>query len=144
MDQFSQSPYFCSPPEQLVGVENFCQPNMYSAFQKFSLKSQGTIIEERVHERVADKLDEDVDVQIISSSKKRATPKRKERAAPKKRATTVAVKIEGEDNDGARQWLDAEVYQLIALRGEMEPEFVRNGKKQGTFSEIFNFFSKIY
>jgi hypothetical protein len=41
----------------------------------------------------------------------------------------VEVKVEGEDNDGACTWLDAEVLQLIALWGEMELEFVMNSKK---------------
>ena len=44
------------------------------------------------------------------------------------------MKVESEgDGDGVRGWLDLEILQLIALRGEMEPEFVRNGKKQGIF-----------
>ena len=39
------------------------------------------------------------------------------------------MKVEGEEEN--RNWLDSEVYQLMALKGEMEPEFERNGKKQG-------------
>ncbi len=39
---------------------------------------------------------------------------------------------------------DSEVLQLIALKGEMEPKFVRNGKKQGNFfSQIVKFKIKI-
>ena len=37
------------------------------------------------------------------------------------------------DGDEVCGWLDLEVLQLIALCGEMEPEFVRNDKKQGIF-----------
>ena len=73
------------------------------------------------------------DCEIIGSSKKRAGSKQK--AIPKKRATPkrkVAVKIEGESKEAAQMWEDSKVLQLIALKGEMEPEFVRNGKKQGT------------
>ena len=44
------------------------------------------------------------------------------------------MKVESEgDGDGVCGWLDSEVLQLIALRGEMKPKFVRNGKKQGIF-----------
>jgi hypothetical protein len=39
------------------------------------------------------------------------------------------VEVEGEE--GNRNWLDSEVYQFIVLKGEMEPEFEKNGKKQG-------------
>ena len=39
------------------------------------------------------------------------------------------MKVEGEEE--SRNWLDYEVYPLIALKGEIEPEFERNGKKQG-------------
>ena len=44
------------------------------------------------------------------------------------------MKVESEgDGDGVRGWLDLEIFQLIALCGEMEPKFVKNGKKQGFF-----------
>ena len=43
----------------------------------------------------------------------------------------MVVKVEGDE--GNRTWLDSEVLQLIALKGEMEPEFEKNGKKQGKF-----------
>ena len=44
------------------------------------------------------------------------------------------MKVESEgDRDEVHGWLDSEILQLIVLRGEMESEFVRNGKKQGIF-----------
>lgn len=46
---------------------------------------------------------------------KRATPKRKGTDALKRKVAKVEVKIGGEDNDGACQWPDAEVCQVIAL-----------------------------
>ena len=58
----------------------------------------------------------------------------------KEKATTATTKIEGEkEDDGGRNWLDSEVHTLIALRGEMQPEFVRHGKKQGTISSPLPF-----
>lgn len=36
---------------------------------------------------------------------------------------------DNEGNEGRKNWADSDVEALIALRGEMEPEFVRNGKK---------------
>ena len=52
----------------------------------------------------------------------------KSKAAPKKKIAKVKVESEN-DAHGVRGWLDLEILQLIALCGEMEPEFVRNGKK---------------
>jgi len=72
--------------------------------------------------------------EIIGSSKKRVASKQKavpnKRAAPKKK---VVVKIEKEDEEeeATQTWEDSEVLQLIALKGEMEHEFIRNGRKQG-------------
>lgn len=37
-----------------------------------------------------------------------------------------------EGEEGKKNWADSEVETLIALRREMEPEFVKNWKKQGT------------
>jgi hypothetical protein len=121
MERYSDTPYFGSQSEDLVGQENFFEVHSYSAFQEFPTQNRDERREERTDEG------ED-DVVIVNSSKKRASPKKK--ATPRKKAT---MKIEGEEEDeGGRNWLDSEVHSLIALRGEMEPEFVRNGKKQGT------------
>ena len=82
-------------------------------------------MEKRVKERGEEEED---DVEIIVAPKKRTILKSK--ATPKKKST----KVESEgDGDGVCGWLDSEILQLIALRAEMEPEFVRNGKKQGIF-----------
>jgi hypothetical protein len=131
MENFSQNPLYSSQPN-LVGAENLFAPNMYGAFQPFSAQ----VREERVEDKV---VDGEGDCEIIKSSKKRASSKQK--AAPKKKLTPrkKVVKIEGEgqgEGDGEeanRLWEDSEVLQLIALKGEMEPEFERNGKKQGKF-----------
>ena len=56
----------------------------------------------------------------------------KSKAIPKKKIAKVKVESEG-DGDRVHGWLDLEILQLIALRGEMEQEFMRNGKKQGIF-----------
>ena len=84
-------------------------------------------MEKRVEER---REEEEDDVEIIAVPKKRTALKSK--ATPKKKIAKVKVESEG-DGDGVQGWLDSEILQLIALRGEMEPEFVRNSKKQGIF-----------
>lgn len=38
-----------------------------------------------------------------------------------------------EGEEGKKNWADSEVETLIALRREMDPEFVKNWKKQGTW-----------
>ena len=124
MDHFAQNPYFCSQSEEVVGAEIFFGP--HSAFQPFSSQFG----EHRVEKRVEERGEEEEDVEIIAAPKKRTASKSK--AAPKKKITKVKVESEG-DGDGVRGWLDSEILQLIALCGEMEPEFVRNGKKQGIF-----------
>ena len=123
MDHFTQNTYFCSQPEEVVGAEIFFGP--HSAFQPFSSQFGEHRVEKRVEER-----GEEEDVEIIVVPKKRTASKSK--VAPKKKIAKVKVESEGY-GDGVRGWLDLEILQLIALRGEMEPEFVRNGKKQGIF-----------
>ena len=87
--------------------------------------------EHRVEKRVEKRGEEEEDdVEIIAAPKKRTALKSK--AAPKKKIAKVKVESEG-DGDGVRGWLDSEIFQLIALCGEMELKFVRNGKKQGIF-----------
>ena len=48
---------------------------------------------------------------------------------------------EGEIEEDKKHWKDADVEVMIALRGEMEPEFLKNAKKQGmlNFSIVLNF-----
>jgi hypothetical protein len=120
-----------------MGVEIFLTPSSYGAFQPFSSNVGGKRVEESHEtnvERVEERVVEGGDCEIIGSSKKRVAPKQK--AIPKKKKTSkkkAAVKIEGEakGEEVNRMWEDSEVLQLISLKGEMEPEFVRNGKKQG-------------
>jgi hypothetical protein len=104
------------------------------AFQPYSSPTSDEEINKKVGgervervERVEEKnVEEKKDCKIIGSSKKRAAPRKK--PAPEKKPTQVEVKVEGEDGNWNR--LDSKVYQLIALKGEMEPEFERNGRKQ--------------
>ena len=42
-----------------------------------------------------------------------------------------AKDVKLEEDDSKRNWLDSEVEALIALKGEMQPDFIRNAKKQG-------------
>jgi hypothetical protein len=117
----SKNPYFCSQPQEVVDEENYFGVNSYSAFQPFSAQIEDCRIEGRVSKRVEKKAFEgDEEIQIVSTPMKRVAPKKK--VAPRKKIAKVEVKVEGEDNDGARTWLNAEVLQLIALQGEMEPD----------------------
>jgi hypothetical protein len=65
---------------------------------------------------------EDDDTQIIAPTalKKRAHRKKAEPKEPKK---------EGFE-EGAPNWKDCDIEVLISLRGEMDPEFLTNAKKQ--------------
>ena len=59
---------------------------------------------------------------------------------PKKtRKISKMMDIKDEDDDNKRHWLDSEVETLIALKGEMQPEFVKNAKKQGMYLMSFRF-----
>ena len=113
-----------------TGLKNLLRVNSFGAFQPYSAPTREEIVEEVEVERVEiveeRSFEEEKDCEIIGTSKKRAAPRKK--AAPKKKPTQVEVKVEREEIN--RNWLDSEVYQLIALKGEMEPEFERNGKKQ--------------
>jgi hypothetical protein len=66
---------------------------------------------------------EDDDTQIIAS-----TPLKKR--APRKKAEPKEPKKEGSE-EGASNWKDCDVEVLISLCGEMDPEFLKNAKKQG-------------
>ena len=55
------------------------------------------------------------DVQIISPPPPKKTPK-----------NSKMMDIKDEDYDNKRHWLDFEVESLIALKGKMQPEFVKN------------------
>lgn len=79
--------------------------------------------------RSFDEIEGDDDVEIIApiAPKKKAVSKRatSSRKAPKK---TVKKEEEDEEED-KKHWKDEHVLQMIALRGEMEQEFVKNVKK---------------
>ena len=81
---------------------------------------------ERLEEKV---VHEEEDCEIVESSKKKVASK--QNVIPKKKAPKVVVKVEGEGAEANRMWEDSEVLHLIALKGEMKPEFERNCKKQG-------------
>lgn len=70
-------------------------------------------------------VDVPIDVQFCAEEAPRILPKRKV-GRPKK-----AVKEKVEESDAGRNWPDSEVFALIDIRGEMEPDFVKNAKKQG-------------
>ena len=125
MEEFAESGEFFSQ-ERMMGLDNILRVNSHGAFQPFSSpirEEREKEVEVQRVERVEERsVEVEKDCEIIGASKKRAAPK-------KKKPTKVEVKVEGEEAN--RNWLDSEVHQLIALKGEMEPEFERNGKKQG-------------
>ena len=113
-------------------LENFLSVNSFGAFQPYSTPTREERVKEVEVERVEiveeKNIEEEKDYEIVKgTSKKRIAPRKK--VALKNKPTQVEVKVEGEE--GNRNWLDSKVYQLIALKGEMEPAFERNGKKQG-------------
>lgn len=63
----------------------------------------------------------------------KTVPPRRKAGRPKK---PVREKIE--ESEAGRNWPDSEVYALIDVRGEMEPDFVKNSKKQGQNFQRFN------
>lgn len=73
-------------------------------------------------------IDVPIDVGICAEETPRTLPKRKV-GRPKK-----SVKEKIEESEAGRNWPDSEVYALIDIRGEMEPDFVKNSKKQGVDS----------
>lgn len=56
--------------------------------------------------------------------------KKKKGGRPKK--DLVVVKGKNDEDGHAKNWSDSEVHTLITLHEEMEVEFMRNVKKQGT------------
>ena len=109
-----------------MGLENLLRVNAFGAFQTYSAPTRAEILEEVEVERVEERsVEKKKDCEIIGISKKRATPRKK--VASKKKPIQVEVKVEGDEGNRNRQ--DFEVYQPIALKGEMELEFERNGKK---------------
>lgn len=57
-------------------------------------------------------------------------PLKRRAGRPKKHPVREKME-ESEASEAGRNWPDSEVYALIDVRGEMEPDFVKNAKKQG-------------
>jgi len=82
-------------------------------------------------------VNEGSNVQIVEPSAKPLNKKmdvvRKKKTLAKRTATKVKVEGEEEKKKGEKKknWLDSKVEHLIALGGEMQPEFEKNAKKQG-------------
>ena len=55
-------------------------------------------------------------------------PQKKKKLTKGQKGKTV--KVEEEDEDKGKLWKDDEIEMFIALRREMDPEFLRNTKKQ--------------
>ena len=68
--------------------------------------------------QVPEEVDEDCEVLAEEPKKKR-----------QKKSKAKQIKVEEDDNK--RNWLDSKVEALIGLKGEMQPDFIKNTKKQG-------------
>jgi hypothetical protein len=90
------------------------------------LSSNSTLVLSSVEKRKGPISDshslEDDDTQIIAP-----TPLKKR--ASRKKAEPKELKKEG-FKEGASNWKDCDVEVLISLSGEMDPEFLKNAKKQ--------------
>ena len=81
--------------------------------------------------------DEDEDVQIVAPP---ALKKKGAATAKKPRKENVKKeKVEEGEESGSKNWKDHDVETMISLRGEMEPEFLKNIKKQGNVLCLFAF-----
>ena len=66
----------------------------------------------------------------------------KERSKKVRKTDIIEIGKSDEQVMGRVKWKDFEVHQLIAIRGEIEKEFVKSANKQGKFSEKYNFFEQ--
>jgi hypothetical protein len=80
----------------------------------------------------------DEDVQIITL----VAPKKKRVATSKKPQKKNMKDVEEDKELSSKNWRDRDVETMIAMRGEMEPEFFKNAKKQGKFFANLNFLKR--
>ena len=84
--------------------------------------------------------EDDNELQIISTQ----LPATKKKAG---RSRKITMKEEDEEEESRKNWPNCEVETLIAIRGETEPGFVKNAKKQGMscydFSESNGLFGRM-
>ena len=120
--------------EQHVGMPQFYQSSVGNVIPPPPPSISEMVLTRSKRKVVQD--DEDNDVQIVTPS----APKRKTIA---KKVTKKIMKkeTEGETEAEKKHWKDADVEVMIALRGDMEPEFLKNAKKQGmlNFFVVLNF-----
>ena len=67
----------------------------------------------------------DEDVQIIPP----LAPKKKWVAHSKKPRKKNVKEVKEDEEFGSKNWRDRDVETMIAMRGKMEPEFLKNAKK---------------
>ena len=86
-------------------------------------------------------LDDDVDIWIVyggPSTKRKQTSHAKVTTKATKSKKTTSKEEHEEDEEFAilKNWRDSNVKTLIALRGEIEPIFIKNAKRQGNFLQF--------
>lgn len=120
-----------------LGISNFFQPPPGTPIPPppFMMDMLATPSKRKAVEEI-----EEDEVQIVAPS----APKKKGAAAAKKpRKKNVKNEKEEDEESAKKNWKDQDVETMISLRGEMEPEFLKNAKKQGMISTYVIFLKKI-
>jgi hypothetical protein len=108
--------------QQHVGMPQFFQPSVRNPNPPPPISE---MVLTRSKRNIVEDLEDD-DVQIVTPS----VPKRKTTTKKVKKNIMMKEK-EGETEEEKKHWKYVDVEVMIALRGEMEPEFLKNVKKQG-------------
>ena len=87
-----------------------------------------------------DTLDDYVDIDIVyeepSTKRKQASHTKVATKATKSKKTTSKEEHEDGEFGVSESWRDFDVEALISLQGEIEPDFVKNAKKQGNSLQL--------
>ena len=120
--------------QQHVGMPQFYQPSVGNVIPPPPPSILKMVLTRSKRKVVQDDEDDDVHIVTLSAPKRKTTAKKVTKKIMKK-------ETEGETEVEKKHWKDADVEVMIALRGEMELEFLKNAKKQGTlkFSVVLNF-----
>ena len=110
--------------QQHVGMPQYCQPSVGNVIPPPPPSISNMVLTRSKRKVVQDDEDDDVQIVTLSAPKRKTTSKKVKKKIMKKEK-------EGETEEEKKYWKDADVEVIIVLRGEMEPEFLNNAKKQG-------------
>jgi hypothetical protein len=120
-------------------------PSPFSAFHRHSLQSMGNYSEGGhldspprvvVPPEILEEREETTKIQPVIKKRGRVVKEgvRRMKKFEKKDTIEIGESDEEEEEDAARtKWKDFEVHHLIAIRGEMEDEFIKTANKQGIY-----------